>query len=71
MFAEAPEFTTGSEFGDALVTMFLGSRGERGEMSEASLDESFEELGAVQKLVLAALPPRPEPSDDEETDPAP
>lgn len=71
MFAEAPEFTTGSEFGDALVTMFLGARGERGEISEASLDESFEELGAAQKLVLAALPPRSEPSDDEEIDPAP
>lgn len=59
MFAEPTEFTTGSEFGDALDTMLLGARGERGAISDDSLDESFELLSDAQKLTLTELPPRP------------
>lgn len=66
MFGEAPEFTDGTEFGDALVSLYLGARSERGAMSGDSLDASFEALAEDQKLLLAELPPRPEPAEDEE-----
>ncbi len=59
MFAEPPEFTQGREFGHALDTMLLGARGERGAISDKSLDESFERLTDEEKLSLTELPPRP------------
>jgi hypothetical protein len=72
MFAEAPEFTANTEFGEALVAMYMGARSERGAMSGNSLDESFEALEEEQKGVLAQLPPRPELVEGEdETEPAP
>jgi hypothetical protein len=39
--------------------MLLGARGERGEISGESLDESFEALSDLVKLTLSELPPRP------------
>jgi hypothetical protein len=60
MFAEPPEFTQGTEFGHALDAMLLGARGERGEISEDSLAESFELLSDAEKLALTELPPRPD-----------
>jgi hypothetical protein len=68
MFGEAPEFTEGTEFGDALISLYMGARGERGAMSGDSLEESFEALAEEQKLLLAELPPRPELIDDEEVE---
>jgi hypothetical protein len=59
MFAEPPEFTQGTEFGHALDAMLLGARGERGEISADSLNESFEALSDAEKLSLTELPPRP------------
>jgi hypothetical protein len=59
MFAEPPEFTQASEFGNALEAMLLGARGERGGISGDSLDESFELLSDAEKLALTELPPRP------------
>jgi hypothetical protein len=59
MFAEPPEFTQGTPFGRALDAMLLGARGERGEISGESLDESFEALSDLEKLTLSELPPRP------------
>ena len=59
MFAEPPEFTQGTPFGHALDAMLLGARGERGEISEEALDESFEQLSDLEKLTLSELPPRP------------
>ena len=59
MFAEPPEFTQGTPFGHALDTMLLEARGERGEISGESLDESFERLSDLEKLALSELPPRP------------
>lgn len=59
MFAEPPEFTQGTDFGRALDAMLLGARGERGAISEASLNESFERLSDAEKLTLTELPPRP------------
>lgn len=59
MFAEPPEFTQGTPFGHALDAMLMGARGERGEISGESLDESFERLTDSEKLSLSALPPRP------------
>ncbi|MDA0207345.1 MAG: hypothetical protein O3A53_16700 [Acidobacteria bacterium] len=59
MFAEPPEFTQRSEFGNALETMLLGARGEHGAISDESLDASFELLSDSQKLALTELPARP------------
>lgn len=59
MFAEPPEFTQGTDFGHALDAMLLGARGERGAISDESLDESFEALSDAEKLTLTELPPRP------------
>lgn len=64
MFAEPPEFTQGTPFGHALDTMLFGARGERGEVSGGSLDQSFEELSDLEKLTLSELPPRPGGPDD-------
>ena len=59
MFAELPEFTQASAFGNALEAMLLGARGERGVITPESLDESFELLTDAEKLILTELPPRP------------
>ena len=63
MFAEAPEFSVGLEFGDALATMFVEARNERGLISRDSLDDSYEALSDLSKVSLASFPP---PAPDEE-----
>ncbi len=60
MFAEPPEFTQGTDFGRALDAMLLGARGERGAISQESLDESYERLTDAEKMTLSELPPRPD-----------
>ena len=56
VFAEAPQFTDGSEFGAALTTLFLDSKGERGAISGSSIDEAYEGLSDDQRFALADFP---------------
>ena len=67
MFAEAPEFSVGLEFGDTLMTLFIEARNERGLISRDSLDDSYEGLSDMSKVSLASFPP---PGKDE-LDPMP
>ncbi len=58
-FGEAPEYSTGTEFGYALETLYAASRSQGGSVSEGSLEEAFELLSDAQKLVLETVPPQP------------
>ncbi len=61
-FAEPPKFTKGTEFGNALVAMYAGARGEKGFIRSRALNDSFEALPPRQRLALETLPSRsPEP----------
>ena len=66
-FGEAPKFTSGSEFWEALAQMHAGARMEKGLITEDSLNESFEALPARQRLHLETLPTKP----PEELEPIP
>ncbi len=66
-FGEEPNFTSGSEFWEALHQMYAGARMEKGLISEDSLNESFEALPPRQRLTLETLPTQP----PEDLSPAP
>ena len=55
-FGEAPEYSTGTEFGDAINTLYAAARATGGSVSEGSLEEAFEILNDSQKLVLETVP---------------
>ena len=55
-FGEAPEYSSGTEFGDAMGTLYVAARQKGGSVSQGSLDEAFEILNDGQKLVLATVP---------------
>ena len=55
-FGEAPNFTSGSDFWEALHQMYAGARKEKGLITEDSLNESFEALPPRQRLLLETLP---------------
>lgn len=67
MFGEAPTFTQGSEFGDALTLMYDQARVD-GPISRGSLDDAYENLPEPQQLALADFPPKPEDPLAEEED---
>jgi len=58
-FGEAPKYSTGTEFGDAMGTLYAAARQKGGSVSEGSLDEAFEILNDGQKLVLETVPTLP------------
>ncbi len=55
-FGEPPKFTIGSEFGNALETLYLNARNEKGGISTDSIGDSFEQLTDEQKLALTTFP---------------
>lgn len=65
-FGEAPEYSRGTEFGDALETLYAASRAQGGAVSEGSLGDAFENLNDGQRLVLETVPPRPASDSDGE-----
>ncbi len=67
-FGEQPKFTRGSDFGNALETLYLNSRNENGGISTESIEEAFEELSDEQKLSLTTFPIPEKPEEDEEGD---
>ena len=68
-FGEPPKFTIGSDFGNALETLYLNARSEKGGISTDSIDDSFEKLSDEQKLSLTTFPapekPAPEGGDSD------
>ena len=56
VFAEAPQFTEGSDFGAALTSLYLDSKGERGAISGASIEDAYEGLSDEQRFALADFP---------------
>jgi len=64
-FGEAPEYSTGTPFGDAIETLYAAARQKGGSISEGSLEEGFEILNDGQKLVLATVPVLPQATDTE------
>ena len=58
-FGEAPEYSNGTEFGDAMGTLYAAARQKGGSVSEGSLGEAFEILNDSQKLVLETVPTLP------------
>jgi hypothetical protein len=57
-FAEPPKFSKGTEFGSALMAMYVGARDEKGFIRSTALNESFEALPPLQRLSLETLPSR-------------
>ena len=64
-FGEAPEYSTGTEFGDAMGTLYAAARQKGGSVSEGSLEEAFEILNDSQKLVLETVPTLPQVAETE------
>ena len=64
-FGEAPEYSTGTEFGDAMGTLYAAARQKGGSVSEGSLEEAFEILNDNQKLVLETVPLLPAAAETE------
>ena len=61
-FGEAPEFSTGTDFGNALETMYASAKAAKNLVSKGALDDAFTQLNDSQKLALEtvpALPPAP------------
>ena len=69
MFGEAPSFTQGTEFGEALELLYDQARVD-GPVSRGSLNDAYENLGEPEQVALANFPPQPEdpsaPNEDEE-----
>ncbi len=61
-FGEPPKFTVGSEFGNALETLYLNARNEKGGISTDSIDDSFDNLSDEQKLALTTFPAPEKPA---------
>ncbi|MEZ5362700.1 MAG: hypothetical protein R2748_10285 [Bryobacterales bacterium] len=60
VFGEAPMFSVGSEYGQALQTMHTAALQERGAISLGSLNRAYEAMPDAEKSKLANFPP-PEP----------
>ncbi len=57
-FGEAPEFSTGTEFGDAIEALYALARQRYGTISQDALDGALELLTDPQRLALETVPPR-------------
>ena len=67
-FGEAPEYSTGTDFGDAIETLYAGARAKGGAVSGGSLNEAFELLSDGERLVLETVPPRPASEENSEAE---
>jgi len=59
-FGEPPEFTTDSEFGQALTTMQRDALAQQGAISAEALESAYDRLSPSQQAALVAFP-APEP----------
>jgi hypothetical protein len=65
-FGEAPEFSTGTDFGNALETMYASAKAAQSAVSKGTLDDAFTQLNDSQKLALETVPALPPDSLPEE-----
>jgi hypothetical protein len=65
-FGEAPEFSTGTDFGNALETMYASAKAAQSAVSKGTLDDAFTQLNDSQKLALETVPTLPPDSLPEE-----
>jgi hypothetical protein len=56
VFGEAPNFSTGTEFGDTLLVMYKAAAGSAGKVSKKSLDAAFAHLPPAQQRALETPP---------------
>ena len=62
-FGEAPEFSIGTDFGNAIETLYATAREQGGSISDGSIENAFSRLSDGERLVLETVPPRsPAPS---------
>ena len=57
-FGEPPEFSTGTDFGNALETLYATANERGGSISQGSLEDAFDGLTDGERLVLETVPPR-------------
>jgi len=57
VYGQEPQETLSSDFGEALATLYLRAREERGAVSKGSLEHAYETLTDVQKSSLVSFPP--------------
>lgn len=59
VFGEAPTFSTGTDFGQALLAMYkAAAAADRGKVSKKSLDQAYQKLTDAQRLALESPPAR-------------
>lgn len=56
VFAEAPTFSTGSDFGQALLAMYKAAAADRGKVTKKSLDQAYQKLTDAQRSALESPP---------------
>lgn len=61
VYGQEPQETMSSDFGEALATLYLRAREERGAVSKGSLEDGFETLTDIQKSALVSFPPPEQP----------
>ncbi len=57
VYGQEPRETMASEFGEALATLYVRAREERGAVSKGSLEKAYQSLTDVQKSALVSFPP--------------
>ena len=57
-FGEPPEFSTGTDFGNAIETLYVTANARGGSISQGSLEQAFDGLTDGERLVLQTVPPR-------------
>ena len=63
VYGQEPQETLTSDFGEALATLYLRAREERGAVSKGSLEDAYETLTDVQKSALVSFPPPEKPAE--------
>lgn len=63
VYGQEPQETLTSDFGEALATLYLRAREERGAVSKGSLEDAYETLTDVQKSSLVSFPPPDAPAE--------
>jgi hypothetical protein len=55
-FGEAPEFSVGTDFGNAIETLYASAQAAEGTISKGALEQAFTKLTDAQKLALETVP---------------
>lgn len=63
IFGEAPEFTEGTPYGEALRAMYSAALVERGAISNGALENAYDELQESERAALATFPEDMQPDE--------